>query len=175
MSVTSTTPHKSHVNTLPLPHIKKTTTHTIITFIQLKLKMKFLNVSQVFQFPIQPTFPLTFKTPENEIISPSTPFPYYNSSFNSTFNFLQVYQKTKPEANSCSVILQNVTHHSVILSPGFIGYIEVPATDIIPSHYKVNDVNTSIPTICLSYYPDLSEPKTSCSSFFKKPILKSIT
>ena len=46
------------------------------------------NASQVIQFPIQPTFPLTFKTPENEVVFPSTPHAYFNTRCNSTFNFL---------------------------------------------------------------------------------------
>ena len=57
------------------------------------------------------------------------------------------------------MIIQNITHHSAILAPGSIGYIEVPATNIQPTHYKVNDVNSLIHTVFHSYYPDLSEPK----------------
>ena len=59
----------------------------------------------------------------------------------------------------CSVIIQNITHHSATLTPGYIGYIEVPATNIQPSRYKVNDVNSLIHSVFHSYYPDLSEPK----------------
>ena len=51
-----------------------------------------------------------------------------------------INQNTKPESSSCSVIIQNVTHDSSILSPGYIGYIEVPATNSQPPHYKDNDV-----------------------------------
>ena len=78
---------------------------------------------------------------------------------NSTFNFLQVYQNIKTEPNSCSVSIQKITHHSAILNPGYIGYIEVPATDIKPLHYKGNEENSLINTVFHSYYPDLSEPK----------------
>ena len=56
-------------------------------------------------------------------------------------------------------MIRNVTHHSVIFSPGFIGYNEVPATNIEPPHFNVNDVNSLLHTIFQSYYPDLSEPK----------------
>ena len=72
---------------------------------------------------------------------PFTPQPFFNTRFNSTFNFLQVYQNIKTEPNSCSVIIQNITHHSAILIPGYIGYIDVPATIIKTLHYLVNDVN----------------------------------
>ena len=100
-----------------------------------------------------------FKTPDNEVIFPSTPHPFFNTRFNSTFNFLQEYQNINTEPSSCSVIIQKITHHSAILAPGYIGYIEVPATNIQPTHYKVNDVNSLIHTVFHSYYPDLSEPK----------------
>ena len=93
------------------------------------------------------------------MIFPSTPHPIFNTRFNSTFNFTQVYQNYKPEPNSCSVIIQNITHQSDILNPGYIGHIGVPATNIKPLHYKVNDVNSLIHTVFHSYYPDLSEPK----------------
>ena len=52
----------------------------------------------------------------------------------STFSFLQVYQKTKPKPNSSSVVIQTNTHISTILSPSYIGYIEVPATENEPPH-----------------------------------------
>ena len=117
------------------------------------------NASQVIHFLIQPTLPLTFQTSGNEVIFPSTPHPFFNTRFNSTFNFLQVYQNIKTEPTSCSVMIQNITHHSVILTRGYIGYIEVPATNIKPLHYKVYDVKFLIHTVFRSYYPDLSEPK----------------
>ena len=66
---------------------------------------------------MQPILPLFF-TSENEIMLPSTPNPYFNTRFNSVFNFPQVYQHLKTEPNSCSVIIQNTTDHSGILSPG---------------------------------------------------------
>ena len=113
---------------------------------------------KLFIFHFQPRLPLTFKTSDSEVIFPSTPHPFFNTRFNSTFNFLQVYQNFNTEPSSCSVILQNITHHSAILAPGYIGYIEVPATNIQPTHYKVNDVNSLIHTVFHSYYPDLSEP-----------------
>ena len=62
------------------------------------------------------------------------------------------------EQQSCSVIIQNITHHSAVLSPRYIGYIEVPATNIKPPHYKVKNVNSLIHTIFHTYYPVLSEP-----------------
>ena len=65
---------------------------------------------------------------------------YFNTRFNSTFTFLQVYQNLKNEHNSCSVIFQNITHHLAILLLGSVGYIEVPATNIEPPHYNINDV-----------------------------------
>ena len=134
--------------------------HIYIYTINVKNKIYFKpNASQIIHFPIQPTLPLTFETSDNEIIFPSTPHPFFNTRFNSTFNFLQVYQNVNTEPSSCSVIIQNITHHSATLTPGYIGYIEVPATNIQPSHYKVNDVNSLIHTVFHSYYPDLSEPK----------------
>ena len=87
-------------------------THISPTSTQLKVKTKFVH------FPIQPTLLLTFTTSVNEIILPSTPHTYIKIRFNSTFNFLQVYQNIKTDPSSCSVVIQNVTHHSVILSPG---------------------------------------------------------
>ena len=108
---------------------------------------------------MQSTLFLTFYTSENEIMFPSTSHPYISISFNSKINLPQVYQNLKTEPNNCSVIIQNTTHHSAILSPGYIGYIKVTATNIKPLHYKVNDVNSLIHIIFHTYYPDLSEPK----------------
>ena len=63
----------------------------------------------------------------------------------------------------------NVTNHTVIPSPGYIGYIEVPVTNNKPPNYKVYDFNSSIQTIFHSYYSDLSEPKPPVRrSFLKK-------
>ena len=61
--------------------------------------------------------------------------------------------------NSCSVVIQNTNHPSAILSPGYINFVEVLATNIKQPHYKVNDFNSSIHTIVHTNYPDLSEPK----------------
>ena len=103
------------------------------------------------------------------MIFPSTPHLYSNSRSNSTFTFLKSDQNIKPEPNSCSVIIQNGTHHSAILLPGNTGNNEVPATDFKPPHKKVNDVNSLLHTIFYSYYPDLSEPKPpNRRSSFKK-------
>ena len=112
--------------------------------------------SQDIHFPIQPTLLSTFQTSDNEVIFPSTPHPFFNTCFNSTLNFLQRYQNIKTEPNSCSVIIQNITHHSAIFNPGYIGYIEIPATKTKPLHYKGNDVNSVIHTVFHSYYPDSS-------------------
>ena len=162
MSLTFNTPHESRINTLPFTaHKEKDYPYfSYIYTINVKNKIYFKpNASQIIHFPLQPTLPLTFKTSDIEVIFPSTPHPYFNTRFNSTFKFLQVYQNVHTEPSSCSVIIQNITHHSAILSPGYIGYIEVPATNIQPTHYKVNDVNSLIHTVFHSYYPDISEPK----------------
>ena len=162
MSLTFNTPHESRINTLPFTaHKEKDYPYfSYIYTINVKNKLYFkLNASQFIHFPIQPTLPLTFKTSDNELIFPSTPHPFFNTRFNSTFNSLQVYQNVNTEPSSCSVIIQNITHHSAILAPGYIGYFEVPATNIQPTQYKVNDVNSLIHTVFHSYYPDLSEPK----------------
>ena len=74
-------------------------------------------------------------------------------------NFLQVYQIIKPEPISCSVLIQKITHHSANLLPGYLGYIEVPATNVKPLHYKNKDVNSLNHTIIHSYYSDISEPQ----------------
>ena len=96
--------------------------------------------------------------------------PMHSNGLNSTFNFLQVYQNFKTEPTSCSVFIQKITHQSAILTPGYIGYIEVPATIIKPFHHKVNDVNSLIHTVFHSYYPDLSESKTPLRrSSLRKP------
>ena len=124
--------------------------------IKVKIKICFKpDASQVIRFQNQPTLPLVFQTSDNDVIFPSTPHPFFNTRFNSTFNFLQVYQNIKTEPTSCSVIIQNITHHSAILTPGYVGYIEVPATKIKPLHYKVNGVNSLIHTVFHSFYPDL--------------------
>ena len=163
MFLTFNTPHESRINTLPFTaHKEKDYPYfSYIYTINVKNKIYFKpNASQIIHFPIQPTLPLTFKTSDNEVIFPSTPHPFFNTRFNSTFNFLQVYQNNNTEPSSCSVIIQNTTHHSATLTPGYIGYIEVPATNIQPSHYKVNDVNSYFThTVFHSYYLDLSEPK----------------
>ena len=162
MSMTFNTPHESRINTLPFTAHRENDYpyFSYIYTINVKNKLYFKpNASQVIHFPIQPTLPLTFKTSDNEVIFPSTPHPFFNTRFNSTIIFLQVYQNINTEPSSCSVIIQNITHHSATLAPGYIGYIEVPATTNQPTHYKVNDVNSLIHTIFHSYYPDLSEPK----------------
>ena len=162
MFLTFNTPHESRINTLPFTaHKEKDYPYfSYIYTINVKIKIYFKpNASQIIHFPIQPTLPLTFKTSDNEVIFPSTPHPFFNTRFNSTFNFLQVYQNVKTEPSTCSVIIQIITHHSATLTPGYIGYIEVPATNIQPSRYKVNDVNSLIHSVFHSYYPDLSEPK----------------
>ena len=162
ISLTFNTSHESRINTLPFTAHKEKDYpfFSYIYTINVKNKIHFKpNASQIIHFPINPTLPLTFKTSDNEVIFPSTPQPFFITRFNSTFNFLQVYQNFKTEPSNCSVIIQNITHHSAILAPGYIGYIEVPATNIQPTHYKVNDVNSLIHTDFHSYYPDLSEPK----------------
>ena len=162
MFLTFNTPHESRINTLPFTaHKEKDYPYfSYIYTINVKNKYYFKpNASQIIHFPIQPTLPLTFKTSDNEVIFPSTPHPFFNTRFNSTFNFLQVYQNVKTEPSTCSVIIQNITHHSATLTPGYIGYIEVPATNFQSSRYKVNDVNSLIHSVFHSYYPDLSEPK----------------
>ena len=133
--------------------------HTLILFLLPQVDYFKPKASQVIHFPIQPTHPLTFKTSENAIIFPSTPHQYFNSRFNSIFNFVQVYENTNPEPNSCSVIIQIVTHNSAIFSPGYIGSIEVPATNIKPPYYKVDDASSLLHTMYHSYYPGLAEPK----------------
>ena len=161
MSLTFNTPHESGGNTLPFTaHKEKDYPYfSYIYTIKVENKIYFKpNDSHVIHFPIQPTLPLTFQTSDNEVKFPSTPHPFF-TRFNSTFNFLQIYQNIKTEPNRCSVIIQNITHHSAILNPGHIGYIEVPATNIKPLHYNVNDVNSLIQTVFNSYYPALSEPK----------------
>ena len=162
MSLTFNTPHESRVNTLPFTaHKEKVYPYfSYIYTVKVENKIYFKpNASQVIHFPIQPTLPLTYKTSDNDVIFPSTPHPFLNTRFNSTFNFLQVYQNIKTEPISCSVIIQNITHHSAILNRGYIGYIEVPATNNKPLHYKVNAVNSLIHTVFHSYYPNLSERK----------------
>ena len=63
-----------------------------------KIKIYFKpNASHVIHFLLQPTPYVTFKTSENGIILPSTPNPCFNTHSNSTFNFLQVYQKNGTE------------------------------------------------------------------------------
>ena len=129
MSFTFNAPHESHVNTLPLnAHEEKDYPYFfyIYTF-KAKNKTYFKpNASEVIISPILPTLPLSFIFSENEIIFFSFPYPLFNSRFSSTFYFLQVYPNTEPKANTCSVIIQNFTHHSAIFSPEYIGYIEVP-------------------------------------------------
>ena len=169
MSLTFNTPHESRVNTLPFTaHKEKDYPYfSYIHTSKVKDKIYFKrNPSQVIHFPIQPTLPLSFQISDNEVIFPSTPHPFFNTRFNSTFDVLQVYQNIKTEHNSCSVLIQIITHHSAILNPG---YIEVPASNIKPIHYKVNDVTSLINTVFRSFYPDLSgsKPPFRCSSLRK--------
>ena len=106
--ILKTCPHEHRVNTLPFTaHKEKDLPISYIYTINVKNKIYFKpNASQVIHFPIQPTLPLLFQTPDNEVIFPSTPHPFSNTRFNSTFSFLQVYQKIKSEPNSCSVIIE---------------------------------------------------------------------
>ena len=119
MSLTFNTPHESRVNTFPFTaHKEKDYPYfSYINTIKVENKIYFKpNASQVIHFPIQPTLPLTFQTSDKEVIFPSNPHPFFNTRFISTFNFLQVYQNIKTEPTSCSVIIQNITHHSAILT-----------------------------------------------------------
>ena len=162
MSLTFNTLHESRVNNFPFTARKEKDYPYFCYIYTIKVENKIYfkpNASQVIHFPIQPTLPLIFQTSDNEVTFPFTPHPFFNTRFNSTFNFLQVYQNNKTEPNSCFVIIQNITHHSAILNPGYIGYIDVPATNIKTLHYKVNDVNFLKNTVFHSYYPYLSEPK----------------
>ena len=122
MSLTINTPHESHVTILVFTaHYKKLYPYFSYTYtIEVKNENYFKpNASQVFHIPFQPTLPLSFKSSEIEIIFPIIFQPYFNSRFNSYFEILQVYQNSIPEPNSCSVIIQIVTHHSAIFSPGY--------------------------------------------------------
>ena len=121
------TPLESYVTTLPFTALegKVYSLFSYICTIKVKNKIYFKpNASQVVHFQIQPTLPLTFKTSENELIFPY-PIPHLLIPISTpalTLNFLQVYQTVKTEPSSSSVIVQNVTHHSAILSPVYIGY-----------------------------------------------------
>ena len=160
------TPHESHVNTGPFPLIKTNT--TLFRPKKSKKSDKLFykpNASQVIHFAIQPIIPLNFQTSDKEVKIHSTPHTYFNTRFNSTFNSLQVYKYAKSETNSFSVIIGKITHHSEIRSPKSIDYIEVPATNIKPLHYKVHDGNSLIHTPFFSYCSDLSEPKFSVRRF----------
>ena len=95
MSLTFNTPHEYRVNTFhSTAHKGKDYPYfSYIYTVKSKNKTYFKpNASQVIHFPIQPTR-LTLQTSDNEAIFPSTPHPFSNTRFNSTFNFLQVYQK----------------------------------------------------------------------------------
>ena len=48
----------------------------------------------------------------------------FNTHSIPTFDIFQFYQNVKVEPNSCSVIIQNVTHHSATLSPGRVGTLK---------------------------------------------------
>ena len=56
--------------------------------------------------------------------------------------------------NSCSTIIQNFTSHSATLPRGIIGYIEIPITQTIPSHYRVHGINSLIHSVIHAYSPD---------------------
>ena len=102
MSHAFNTPHESRVNTL-LYTAHKEKDYPYFSYIYTnKVKNNFFkpNNSQVILFPIQPTLPSHFHTSDNEVKFPSTPHPYFNTRFNSTFNFLQVDQNIKTEPNS---------------------------------------------------------------------------
>ena len=104
MSLTFNTPHESRVNTLPFTdHKEKDYPYfSYIYTIRVKNKIYFKpNTSQVIHFPIQLTFPLTFHTSDKEVLFPSTPHPFFNTRFNSTFNLLEINQTIKTEPNSC--------------------------------------------------------------------------
>ena len=116
MTLPFNTPHESRVNTLPFTaHKEKDYPYfSYIYTIKVYKKISFTpNASQVIHFPIQPTLPLTSQSSDNEVIFPSTPHPFFNTRFNSTFNFLQVYQNIRTEPTSCSVIIQK--YYSIII------------------------------------------------------------
>ena len=117
----SSTPHEFHMS-FPL-HIKKKIIHFSLISIPKIVNKSFLelNASQIIHFLFQPTHQLTFKISDKEAIFQSTPHPSFDTRFNSTFNFLEVYQAVEAEPNSCIVsivIIQNITHRSAIFSPG---------------------------------------------------------
>ena len=59
---------------------------------------------------------------------------------------------------SCLTIIQNFTSHPATLSPGIIGYIEIPITQTTPPHYRVHDVNSLLHSVIHAYHPDTTTP-----------------
>ena len=106
MSLTFNSPHESRVNTLPFT-AQKDKDYPYFSYIHtIKVKSKIYfkpNASQVIHFPIQPTLPLTFQTSDNEILFPSTPNPFFNTRFDSTF--LTFYNNIKTFKLNLIVVL----------------------------------------------------------------------
>ena len=95
MSLTFNTPHESRVNKFPCTAQKEKDYQYFSYIYTIKVENKIYftpNASQVIHFPIQPTLPLIFQTSDNEVKFPSTPHPFFNTRFNSTFYFLQIYR-----------------------------------------------------------------------------------
>ena len=72
--------------------------------------------------------------------------------------------KTSRSPSHWSVIIKNITNHSVTFPFGYIGYIEIPATLEIPSAYQVHVIKSLVRSVFNPYYPNLTEPKPPARS-----------
>ena len=120
---------------------------------QIRLKPK---SSKIAHFPIKNYHNLHFTTTPQNHFFPSVPHTYFATKFRTNFNFIEVFTDDKPDI--CATIIQNTSKHVATLPTGHIGYIEVPVTNEKPKFFQVNDINTLIHNVTLTYHPEITEP-----------------
>ena len=114
------------------------------------------NSSKTAHFPIKNYYNLHFATTAKNQFFSTIPHTYFSSKFRTTFNFIEVFTDDTPDI--CSKIIQISTNHIATLPKGHIGYIEVPITNEQPKYYQVNDINSLVQNVPLTYHPDITEP-----------------
>ena len=124
------------------------------------------NSSNISHFPKKNYSNLHFKTtPQNQYF-PTVRYTYFSTKFRTTFNFIEVFPKDKPD--TCATSIQNSTNHIATLPTEHIGYIEVPITNEKPKDYHVNDIKPLIHKVTHTYHPESTEiiPQTNYPSHY---------
>ena len=120
---------------------------------QIRLKPK---SSKLAHFPIKIYRNLHFTTTPQNHFFPSVPHTYVATKFRTNIIFIEMFTDNKPDI--CAAIIQNTSKHVATLPTGHIGYIEFPITNEKPKFFQVNDINTVLHNVTLTYHPERTEP-----------------